>query len=210
MKKWKIYSIITIILILIIGICLYLFVFKENITEQEAREIAFEYANVSESSVTLLSSYKDIEDRKYEIKFFDENYEYEVDVNYNNGKVYSFEKDIRDDVILNNNSNDNNTENSVSNSDSDNTSNNVTNSTDNTASTTNNNNSNYISEEEAKEIALNHASINDSNDVRFSKIGLDYNHSGAVYEIEFYYNNAEYDYEINALTGEVIKYEKDR
>lgn len=225
MKKWRIYSIvITIILILlVIGICLYLFVFKENITEQEARNIAFEYANVSENNITLLSCNKDTEDRKYEIKFYDDKYEYEVDVNYNSGKIDTFEKDIRDDVIVNNNNNNtnsnnssnnntndnNNIQNNVSNNNSNNTSNNMTNSVNNATSTTTNN-SNYIGEERAKEIALNHAGMNNSNDVRFSKVELDVDHNISTYEIEFYYNNVEYDYEINAVTGEVIKYEKGR
>ena len=71
MKIWKIYSIIiTIILILvIIGICIYAFIFKENITELEAKNIAFEHANVDESNITISSINKDIANRAYEIHF---------------------------------------------------------------------------------------------------------------------------------------------
>lgn len=220
MKKWRIYSIvITIILILlVIGICLYLFVFKENITEQEARNIAFEYANVSENSITLLSSNKDTEDRKYEIKFYDDNYEYEVDVNYNNRKIDTFEKDIRDDVVVNNNNNSSNNDtvnsNNIAAPDANNAntnSSNVTNSANNSSNITNtatNNNSEYIGEEGAKEIAVAYAGIGDYNEVRFDKIELDVDRNVTVYEIEFHYNNIEYDFEINAQTGEVMKYEK--
>lgn len=184
MQKWKIYSIvITVILILlIIGICLYLFVFKENITEQEAKNIALEHANVSESDITLLSSNKDTEDRKYEIKFYDDNYEYEVDINYNNGKIDTFEKDIRDDAVINNNSNNNNNSNSsnydtanfnnstapdTNNTTTDDNSNAVSNSTNNSSNITNtatNNNNEYIGEDGAKEIALAYAGIGNPND----------------------------------------------
>ena len=35
------------------------------------------------------------------------------------------------------------------------------------------------------------------------------NNHTLVYELEFYYNNIEYDYEINATTGDIISYDKD-
>mgnify|MGYP001623893394 FL=1 len=102
MKKWKIYSIIiTIILVLvIIGVCVYAFVIRETFTEEEAKNIALEYANVVEDNVTFLSVKKDHGDREFEIKFYDDLYEYELDVNYHNGKVANFEKDIRDNVNI--------------------------------------------------------------------------------------------------------------
>ena len=219
MHKWKIYSIfITIALILlIVGICVYLFVFKENITEQEAKIIAFEHANVSENDITLLSSNKDTEDRKYEIKFYDDDYEYEVDVNYNNGEIDTFEKDIRDDAVVNNNNTSNddtansnnssvlNTNNATTNNDF-----NVTNAIGNSSNTINttNNSSEYIGEEKAREIAVEYAGIGNYNDIRFNKVELDVDRNVTVYELEFYYNNTEYDFEINAQTGEVLKYEK--
>lgn len=218
MHKWKIYSIfITIALILlIVGICLYLFVFKENITEQEAKNIAFEHANVSENDITLLSSNKDTEDRKYEIKFYDDDYEYEVDVNYNNGEIDTFEKDIRDDAVVNNNNTSNDDTANSNNSSVLNTNNatnndfNVTNAIGNSSNTTNttNNSSEYIGEEKAREIAVEYAGIGNYNDIRFNKVELDVDRNVTVYELEFYYNNTEYDFEINAQTGEVLKYEK--
>ena len=89
MKNWKIYSIIvTVLLVLVVvGFLVYFFLFKETISEKEAKKIAFEYANVLESDITILSINKDYDDREYSIKFFDDIYEYEIDVNYNNGRV---------------------------------------------------------------------------------------------------------------------------
>ena len=63
----------------------------------------------------------------------------------------------------------------------------------------------YIGEEKAKEIVLNHAAV--ANITNY-KIELDFNDI-MVYEIEFTANNKEYDYEIDALTGNIIEYEID-
>lgn len=60
--------------------------------------------------------------------------------------------------------------------------------------------------EEAKAIAAEHAGFSVS-DVSFSKAKLEKEHRMMVYEIEFYNNGLEYEYEINAETGEIIKYE---
>ena len=105
MKNWKIYSIIvTVLLVLVVvGFLVYFFLFKETISEKEAKKIAFEYANVLESDITILSINKDYDDREYSIKFFDDIYEYEIDVNYNNGRVSNFEKDILANSNFNNN-----------------------------------------------------------------------------------------------------------
>ena len=63
----------------------------------------------------------------------------------------------------------------------------------------------YIGEDKAKEIVLNHANV--SNITNY-KIELDFD-DVMVYEIEFNANNKEYEYEINATTGDIIEYEID-
>ena len=67
----------------------------------------------------------------------------------------------------------------------------------------------YIGVERAKQVAAEHAGLNIS-DVVFSKAELDVDYNISTYEIEFYYNYSEYDYEIDAVTGEILKYERDR
>ena len=62
----------------------------------------------------------------------------------------------------------------------------------------------YIGVEKAKEIALSHAGIN-ANDAWFEDAEMDRERGVAVYEMEFYANNVEYDYEVNAESGEVLK-----
>lgn len=64
----------------------------------------------------------------------------------------------------------------------------------------------YIGESEAKNIALTHANVDNPTSL---KIEFDLDDGVMVYEVEFYSGNIEYDYEINAVTGAVIEYNKD-
>lgn len=65
---------------------------------------------------------------------------------------------------------------------------------------------NSISVEQAKEIALNHAGKT-ADQVQFVKIKQDWEHGRTVYEIEFIANGNEYEYEIDANTGAIVKWE---
>ena len=62
--------------------------------------------------------------------------------------------------------------------------------------------------EQAKEIALNHANLT-SAQVSFVKSELDFDDGIQKYDIEFYFNNKEFDYKIDANTGNILKYEQD-
>ena len=65
-----------------------------------------------------------------------------------------------------------------------------------------------ITSDQAKEIALNHAGQSASS-VYFDKVELDYDDGVQKYEIEFVSGNMEYEYEIDAATGAILKYEWD-
>jgi Predicted membrane protein len=65
-----------------------------------------------------------------------------------------------------------------------------------------------MTREQAKKIALEHAQLNE-NQVNFLKFELDYDDNRPIYEIEFYYNNIKYEYEVDAYTGEITRFEKD-
>lgn len=67
----------------------------------------------------------------------------------------------------------------------------------------------YISLDEAKKIALKRARVNESK-ATFTKTELDKDGKTAHYEIEFTAGNYKYEVEINAKTGKVTDYEKDR
>ena len=41
------------------------------------------------------------------------------------------------------------------------------------------------------------------------KVELDYEHGRKIYEIEFYNNGYEYEYDVDAETGRILKFDKD-
>ena len=66
----------------------------------------------------------------------------------------------------------------------------------------------YIGEESAKAIALSHAGLEESA-IRLLKLELDYEDGRMVYEVEFIGDTTEYEYEIDATTGDIVKYDHD-
>ena len=67
----------------------------------------------------------------------------------------------------------------------------------------------YIGIEKAKSIALSHAGVQAA-DARFEKAELERDDGVAHYELEFKSGNTEYEYEIHAESGKILKSEKDR
>ena len=69
--------------------------------------------------------------------------------------------------------------------------------------------SGQLTAQQAKEKALAHANLT-LDEVVFVVCELDWEHGRQVYEVEFYTNDArEFDYEIDASTGEVLSYDYD-
>lgn len=68
--------------------------------------------------------------------------------------------------------------------------------------------SDYITEQEAKELALKNAGLAEE-EVQFRKARLDYDDNRAQYDIEFLVGNEEYDYDIDATTGEILSMDRD-
>ncbi|MCM1285090.1 MAG: PepSY domain-containing protein [Acetobacter sp.] len=65
-----------------------------------------------------------------------------------------------------------------------------------------------INKSEAKAIALQDAGLK-SSQVKFTKNKLDYDNGIKIYDIEFYTNLTEYEYEINASTGKIVSRDSD-
>ncbi|MBP3692579.1 MAG: PepSY domain-containing protein [Clostridia bacterium] len=65
-----------------------------------------------------------------------------------------------------------------------------------------------ITVDKAKEIALQHAGVS-SADAKFLKAEYDFDDGVACYDVEFKAGGYEYDYEINAQNGNIIKSEKE-
>lgn len=83
------------------------------------------------------------------------------------------------------------------------TQNNATNNTNNAVSTTG-----KITADKAKEIALKHANLNEK-DVVFINSHMEYDDGMKTYDVTFYHNLVEYDYTIDANTGNIIEFDND-
>lgn len=255
MKNKNIYNIIiTIIAIVLLAIVIFLIINnrKSLITEEEALDIALRNVNTTRENITITSTNKDHSDNKYKFEFFDNNYEYDIEIDMTSGRVIKIEKDVRKGVNIENDTSDNqitleeakevalsylNLDNSevtftknkldlengiliyelelfttdmeyeidinaynkeIIRVEKDNKNNyNI-----------DNNSNNYIGSDKAKDIALNHSGISDN--VIWKRTEFDFENNIPIYEVEFYCNNMEYNYEINAINGNIIKYEIDR
>lgn len=76
-------------------------------------------------------------------------------------------------------------------------------------SSTNPSKDNLISKDNAQKIALDHAKIS-ATDAKRLNIELDHEDGTKVYEVEFDASGYEYSYEINATTGEIVKFDKEK
>lgn len=67
----------------------------------------------------------------------------------------------------------------------------------------------YIGQEKAKAAAVEHAGLSAS-DVSYFETDMDTENGIMVYEVEFKSGGYEYDYDINALTGDIVKHSKEK
>lgn len=65
-----------------------------------------------------------------------------------------------------------------------------------------------ITQDEAIEAALKHASLQKA-DVMMKKAKIDHENGRLVYEVEFLHNGIEYEYDIDTVTGAILKFDKD-
>ena len=66
-----------------------------------------------------------------------------------------------------------------------------------------------LTKEEALAKALEHAMLKKSEVDFVKRVEMDYEHGRKVYEITFYQGGFEYEFDIDAETGSVLKFEKD-
>ena len=67
-----------------------------------------------------------------------------------------------------------------------------------------------ITEEEAIASALEHARLKKDQVEFLKKVELDFEHGRKIYEVEFFYNGLEYEFDIDAESGKILKFKKDR
>ena len=182
----KVVTIVAVIVVLVVGCGTALAIGLSHqarsaaeITEQEAKTIAFSDAGIAESDVLSLKISKDKENGAdiYDVDFTTKDRSYDYDVLRNSGEIINSSYEVL----------------SASNTGE-------TNSSAGTASA--------ITQDQAKAIALEDAGVQES-DAQFIRVQEDYDDGRAVYEIEFYANGTEYDYEIAKDSGAIVKCDYD-
>ncbi len=192
-------------------------------------EVALHDAGFTADEVTGLTAHYDSDKgvASYDIDFSANGYEYDYTIKASDGSIIEANREKIDEPDINYNQNDNNGDETTEppekiSSESDNTSgntsanneNNTTSNNNNTNDTTSNSSpsnnqssssssSKYIGVDEAKSIALKDAGLSSSS-VRFTKAKLDREDGIIIYDVEFYTNGTEYEYEINATSGKII------
>ena len=163
---------------------------KGYLGADQAKEIAFSHAEVSESEVTGLKIELDSDDGEmvYEIDFYVKGFEYEYEIHAKNGRILDF--DIDDD--FDNDENDKKTEgkkpsSKVSKPSSD----------------------EYISRAAAENIAFKHANVS-RDQVRELEIDFENDDGKRYFEIEFEVGRTEYEYEIDAISGKILDFDIDK
>ena len=66
-----------------------------------------------------------------------------------------------------------------------------------------------LTKDEALTKALEHAKLKKDQVDYVKKVELDYEHGRKIYEVTFYKDGYEYEYDIDAESGKVLKFEKD-
>lgn len=160
-----------------------------TITEEKAREIALSHANLSKNDVTFIKSNLDYDDgmKAYDVEFYNNNQEYDYKIDVSSGAIIEFDYDVESYSIPQANANVNT---------------NISNNNLNTSNTQ------IITDVKAKEIALSHANLSESQ-VSYINVHLDYDDGMQTYDVDFYVNNVEHSYEINAQNGSIVSYEVD-
>ena len=179
MPKWLkiLIGLLAIAIVIIIAFLIYMN--TAFISKEEAKTNLANHISVDEEDIYFENVDLEMDNNQYEVDFYYNNQEYEAKIDAKEGKI------IYTDYPLN--------------------------STNTTNNGNGNQNSNSTQEEitleEAKQIALNHANLNEK-DVTLVKAEIDHDEDG-MYEIEWRDTTYEYEFDISR-TGNVLHYDKDR
>ena len=181
-----------------------------DIGESAAKEIAFTDAGISAEQVQYLWSKMDYDDGKavYDVEFVVNGVEYDYEIDAVSGTILSVDQEADNYRAANQTAGIQAASQTSGNAAPQKTTaqSNSTAQTANQGSTAQQNN--YIGEQAAQDAALAHAGVSAQN-VSFVRTKLDWDDGRWQYEVEFYDQGTEYDYSIDAVTGEVLGYDYD-
>lgn len=161
---------------------------------EAAQAAAYAHAGVTAASVRELETEFDYEDGRmvYEVEFKSGATEYEYDIDATNGTVVKYKTERDDDYRPATSGTTSGTSSGTS-----------------SGTTSGSTSKTPIGAASAKSIALKHAGVSESS-VLGMQVKEDWDDGSLEYKVEFWYNSTEYEYEINAYTGTILKYEQDR
>ena len=154
---------------------------QKEISVEKAKEIALEHAGISAEHVNFVKDGLDREDGYlvYDIEFYTNDHkEYDYEIDAYTGEVLSYDYDAEYYTM------------SVDNA-----------STEQDNNGKNNTNEDIISEAKAKEIALEHVPGATEADIR--EFRTDQNDGRLEYEVKIYYDQNEYEFEIDGYSGAI-------
>lgn len=195
MKKYGKIIIIVVGILVVIALLILIYFKTTFISRNEVKGIIAANMNANVNDLYFEDIDFDLDKGIYEVEVYYHNdaYEYKVDARTSTegGRIiYTDFKYFTNGITDDNSSNNNN-------SNANGSSNNGNNAT--TAS---------ISLDEAKNIALTHANLTEDV-VSLLRTEQEYDDGILVYEIDFTYDTYEYDYKIDANTGDIISYDRD-
>lgn len=174
----------------------------QSVSLEDAIGIALAHAGIAREDARFTKTQFDNDDgvKKYEIDFIAGDKEYEYDVAESDGRILKSETEKEKNTAVN--FSEGTTKASAAAPE-------LTREVTQTSKTTKAQNAGYISVEDAKAAALKHASVAAEN-AKFEKAAFDVDDLIPHYDIEFYADGYEYDYEINAKTADVIEFGKEK
>ena len=174
------------------------------IGNEAAEKAALAHAGVAANKAEMLSSKLDWEHGKmvYDVEFKSEGYEYDYEVDAVTGAIVDFDKEVDDDYRPTTAAVTTNTNAGSSNAGSSNAGTSAPTQQPTQPAQT----PQVIGAEAAKASAFAHAGLNES---QVTELEIDYDAEDGDYEIGFKHGGYEYDYDIDAYTGAVIKVDKE-
>ena len=165
------------------------------ISETEAHNIALEDAGLNQNDVSFTKTNLDRDDGRsqYDIEFIAsaDNTKYDYEIDAESGAILSVDRETgRNGNTTSNSSQQNNTTQQQQNT------------------TTGPQAAGEITADEAKSIALQHAGLAEA-DVLYANVEYDRDNGHNEWSVDFATQDTEYDYEINAADGSILKSEKE-
>ena len=165
----------------------------QGITQTQAEDIALKDAGVSRDQVDTMYAHSDLDNgiSVYDVEFTADGYEYDYEIKKQNGRIVKQDKEAAKTNVQ-----------PLIKAESE-----ATGSSDNkttAADSTSAGNNTAITKEEAKAIALKDAGLKEA-DALFVKVEEDYEKGQLIYDVEFYGNGREYDYESAKNDGTIVK-----